>query len=172
MLEKLEDNNFSKNMIDLMNGISKNNYTCGYFEEEGIHKLSKKHVKDSLKIYHGSIESFSKNGTNLNFFLHSLKINFDIICLTETRRTNIGIVDKVFPEYHIYLDNPTTSKGGVALLLRKNKFKQITELNTNANFNLKNKCVCKKMPHRKCMAQFQNQQPKSIIRGYLSTSSW
>ena len=165
MLEKLEDNNFSKNMIDLMNGISKNNYTCGYFEEEGIHKLSKKHVKDSLKIYHGNIESFSKNGTNLNFFLHSLKINFDIICLTETRSTNIGIVDKVFPEYHIYLDNPTTSKGGVALLLRKNKFKQITELNTNANFNLKNKCVCKKCLIENVWLSFKINNQKVILGG-------
>ena len=43
VFEKLEANNFNKNMLKLVNGFSKNNYTCGYFEEESINKLSIKH---------------------------------------------------------------------------------------------------------------------------------
>ena len=119
MLEKLEGNNFSKNMIEHMNEISKNNYTCDYYDEEGINNLCKKHTKDSLKIFHANIESISRNGTEVNFFLHCLKFNFDIICLTETRATTIGIIDKDFPDFHIFLDNPTISKGGIVLLLKK-----------------------------------------------------
>ena len=83
-----------------------------------------------------------KNGTELTFLLHCLKFKFDIICLTETRYTNIGIIDKEFPDFHIYLDNPTTAKGGVALLLRKDKFVQLTDLDLNNDINLKNKCKC------------------------------
>ena len=107
-------------MIDHVNGLSKDNFTCGYFDEESIHNLSKKHLKDSLKNVHANIESFKSNGKELTFFLHCLKFRFDIICLTETRFSNIGIIDKEFPDYHIFLDNPTIAKGGVALLLRKN----------------------------------------------------
>ena len=34
VFEALESNNFSKNMRRHVNGFSKNNYTCGYFDEE------------------------------------------------------------------------------------------------------------------------------------------
>ena len=59
--------------------------------------------------------------------------------MTEIRSTSLNLINKEFPNFPIFIDNPTIAKGGVALLLRKNKFKQITEIDTNANFNLKNK---------------------------------
>ena len=164
-LEKLENNNFAKTMLDHVNDISKNNYTCAYFDEEGIHNLTKKHIKDSLKIFHANIESISSNGTKLTFFLNSLKFNFDIICLTETRATTIGIIEKEFNDYHIFLDNPKISKGGIALLLRKNKFNEITELNTNTNFNLKNNCACKKCMIENIWLSFKINNQKVIIGG-------
>ena len=68
VLEKMENNNFSKNMLDHVNGLSKNNYTCGYLDEEGIHNIAKKHISDSLKIFHANIESIKSNGTNLFLF--------------------------------------------------------------------------------------------------------
>merc|ERR1712179_303068 len=34
--EKLKLNNFSMNMIKHVNGFSKNNYTCSYYQEEGL----------------------------------------------------------------------------------------------------------------------------------------
>ena len=58
VIEKLESNNFSKNMIKHVNGFSKNNYTCGYFEEDSAFNLTKRHNPDSLKIIHVNIESF------------------------------------------------------------------------------------------------------------------
>jgi len=82
MLEKLENNNFSKTTIDMMNNISKDNYTCGYFDEQGLHNLSNKHVKDNLKIFHANIESLNNKGAELTFFLSCLTVKFDIICLT------------------------------------------------------------------------------------------
>ena len=59
VLETLELNNFSKNMRKHVNGFSKNNYTCAYFDEESIQNLSRKHDPDCLKIFHLNIESFS-----------------------------------------------------------------------------------------------------------------
>ena len=97
VLETLESNNFSKNMRKHVNGFSKNNYTCSYFDEENIHSLTRKHEPDSLKIFHVNIESFSKKGVELSIYLKCLKFEFDILCLTEIRFTNIGVIDKKIP---------------------------------------------------------------------------
>ena len=41
ILDKLEGNNFTKNMIKHVNGFSKDNYTCSYDDERSILKTSK-----------------------------------------------------------------------------------------------------------------------------------
>ena len=41
VLERLKNNSFSENMIKLVNGFSKDNYTCNYYQEESINDLSK-----------------------------------------------------------------------------------------------------------------------------------
>ena len=143
IITSLEANNFSKNMINHVNGFSQNNYTCGYYQENGMDNLAKKHLPDCLKLYHHNIASFNKNGAALSAFLKCLNFKFDVICLSEIRKCTVGIIDKEFPGYHIFIDNPTLSKGGIALLLRKNKFNNITELGINDNFNLKSACNCK-----------------------------
>ena len=142
ILERLKNNSFSKNMIKLVNGFSKDNYTCSYYQEESINELSKKHSANSLKVFHNNIDSFGKNSTELISNLECLKFYFDVICLTEVRETSIGIINMVFTDYHVFLDNPNTAKGGVALMVRQNKFNNITELGPNTGFDLKNKCDC------------------------------
>ena len=137
VIETLESNNFSKNMIKHVNGFSKNNYTCGYYEEDSVFNLSKKHLPDSLKIIHVNIDSFSSKGLNLAAYLKCLKFQFNIICLTEIRFSTIGIIQKEFPNFDIYIDNPSIAKVGVAILLRKDNFKEVTEIDFNDNFNLK-----------------------------------
>ena len=142
LLERLKNNSFSENMIKLVNGFSKDNYTCSYYQEESINELSKKHSANSLKVFHNNIESFGKNSTNLIVNLECLKFYFDIIRLTEVRKTSIGIINMVFTDYHVFLDNPDTAKGGVALMIRHNKFSNITELGSSSGFDLKNICDC------------------------------
>ena len=73
VLENLKGNNFSKSMIKHVNGFSKNNFTCNYFEEESIHQLSKKHMSDCLKVFHVNIESFASKGNELSTYLKCLK---------------------------------------------------------------------------------------------------
>ena len=91
LFEKLANNNFSRNMLKHVNGFSKNNYTCGYYQENSIQNLLKKHLPDCLKIFHQNIVSFKKNGSHLSFYLKYLSINFDIICLTEIGVSRVGI---------------------------------------------------------------------------------
>ena len=95
VFERLKNNSFSENMIKLVNGFSKDNYTCSYYQAESINELSKKHSANSLKVYHNNIESFNKNRTELISNLECLKFQFDIICLTEVRKTSIGIVNMI-----------------------------------------------------------------------------
>ena len=142
VFERLKNTSFSENMIKLVNGFSKDNYTCSYYQEESINELSKKHSANSLKVFHNNIDSFGKNSTELISNLECLKFFFDIICLTEVRKTSIGIINMVFNDYHVFLDNPDTAKGGVALMVRQNKFNNITELGPSTGFDLKNKCDC------------------------------
>ena len=40
VIKSLESNHFSENMIKHVNGFSKNNYTCGYYQENGLYNLS------------------------------------------------------------------------------------------------------------------------------------
>ena len=144
VLDKLEGNNFSINMREHVNGFSKDNYTCNYVDENSIQNISNKHIPSCLKIFHLNIESFKANGKELSIYLKCLCLKFDIICLTEVRHTTVGIVDREFPEFHIFIDLPTTAKGGVALLLRKDKFSHITEIDKNSNQHLQNTCGCSK----------------------------
>ena len=144
ILEKLENNNFTKNMIKHVNGFSKDNYTCSYYDDMGITNLYKKHIPSCLKMFHVNIESFYQHGTELSVYLKCLSLEFDIICLTEIRHTTAGIIEKDFPDFHIFIDDPSTAKGGVALLLRKNRFSQISEIDNNSNQHLKKTCNCTK----------------------------
>ena len=129
-------------MTNLVNGFSKDNYRCNYYMEDSVNSLNQKHKADCLKIFHLNVESFNTNGAEVAAYLECLNFEYDIICLTEIRVTNPGIYIMAFPNYHVYLDCLSTKKGGVAILLKKNKFKNIYELDINANFNIKNQCRC------------------------------
>ena len=76
---------------------------------------------------------------SLSSYLKCLKFKFNIICLTEIRFTTVGLIQKEFPNFDIYIDNPTIAKGGVAILLRTDNFKEVTEIDFDEKFNLKNK---------------------------------
>ena len=168
VLKKLKANNFTKNMIKHVNGFSKNNYTCNYYDSNSIQNLSRKHLPNSLKIFHVNIESFNANRDELSVFFKCLNVSFDIICLTEVRHTNIGLIDKDFQDFHIFIDNPPNTKGakgGVALLLKKDKFDQVNELDFNDNFNLKNICTDNKCQVENKWLSFKINNQKVILGG-------
>ena len=68
---------------------------------------TKKHLSDSLKIFHLNIESFKANSRELSSYLKCLSFKFDIICLTEIRKTSVGIINKEFPEFDINILIPS-----------------------------------------------------------------
>ena len=103
ILQLLENNDFSRNMLQHVNGFSKDNYTCGYYQENSILNLQQKHLPDCFKSFHLNLVSFNKNGKSLSAYLQGLSFIFDIICITEIRKTNIGIIEKKFPDHHILL---------------------------------------------------------------------
>ena len=102
-----------------------------------LKKLIKKHKPDCLKVFHYNMESFNTNGDKLSSYLKCLNFDYDIICLTEIRTPNPAIISLEFPNYDVYLDCVSTKKGGVAILLKKDKFKDINEIDINQNFNIK-----------------------------------
>ena len=164
-LELLEANNFSKNMLNTISEISKNNFICRYFDEDSINYLTKNHLPNGLKVFHLNIVSFSKHGRNLASYLKCLKFQFDIICLTEIRENNIGLIEKEFQDYEIFIDNPQKSKGGVCLLIRKNKFCNITEHDSTSQLSLDNKCDCTKCHIENKWLSLKIKKQEVIIRG-------
>ena len=113
-------------MLKHVNGFSKDNYTCNCYDEDSIRNVKHKHLPDCLKCFHLNIVSFNKNGVDLAFYLSCLSIIFDIICLTEISHSTVDLIEKEFPDHLCYINETKTAKGGVALLIRKNKF-DITE---------------------------------------------
>ena len=142
MLNRLKNNDFTREMIQYVNGFSKDNYTCDYFIEEEFNSLLTKHQKKALKTFHLNIGSFDKNKFELEAYLRSLKCDFQIIGLTELGRTSYEFIEKIFENYDIFFDKPNTTKGGAALLILKNTFNNITSLEFNDLYNFKNKCTC------------------------------
>ena len=102
-------------MKKLVNGFSKNNYTCTYYTEESANHLSQKHKADSLKVFHYNVESFNTNGAIVAAYLKCLNFEYDIICLTEIRVSDPGIIQMEFPNYHVYIDCISSKKGGAAI---------------------------------------------------------
>ena len=165
IFEILERNNFSKNMLKHVNGFSKDNFTCGYYQETSFFNLLKKHLPDGLKAFHLNIVSFLKNGVPLSYYLNGLNVNFDIICLTEVRQQDISTIEIEFPDHDIYLDKPITLndksiQGGVALILRKNKFDNINELDP-----IKLNCNCSNCKIENKWLSFKVKNQEFIVGG-------
>ena len=141
LIEKLENNNFSKEMIKHISKFSKNNYSCKYYDKDNINSLSNSHHTSALKVIHININSIGKHGLELASYLEHLNINYDVIMLTETRETSVGIVKMHFPNYDIFIKNPDSPKGGACILTARDRFKNIQIIQDDC-FNLGNKCSC------------------------------
>ena len=141
LIEKLKNNNFSKQMFKYTNKLTKDDYSCKYYDENNINTIKNIHHRSALKAIHINISSIAKHGIELNSYLDYLNINFDIIMLTETRETTTDVINMYFPNYDIVIKNPKSPRGGACILTAKNTFKNI-QIVTDDNFNLGNKCNC------------------------------
>ena len=91
---------------------------------------------NDLNVIHLNIRSLSKNGDELCAFLSLIKTNFDVVCLSETWVSELGIVDDIFPNYNSYHSIRKNSiGGGVAIYLKKNiNCKIIPEITLNESY--------------------------------------
>ena len=142
MFDRFKNNNFTKDMIQYVNGFSKDNYTCDYFTEESFNSIQRNHQENAIKVFHVNICSFDKNKYELEAYLKSLKCKFQVIGLTELGKTSIEFIEQIFDSYYIFFDKAPTTKGGAALLIKKNTFNNITSLEFNNLYSFKDKCVC------------------------------
>ena len=112
LLEFLSNNNFSKEMFDHINKVTKDNYSCKYYNEASFSSAFGHHRDNPFRVYHTNIRSLKAHCFQLYNYLDILKCNFDVILLTELGKPNIGHVEKIFSEYKLVYNASTISKGG------------------------------------------------------------
>ena len=61
LIEKLENNNFSKDMIKHINKFTKDNYSFKYYDKNNLNSLKNHHHRSALKVIHININSISKH---------------------------------------------------------------------------------------------------------------
>ena len=140
LLKNFENNNFSNDCVKLFEGLSEDIFSCKYYDENNFPQLLKDYETHDLKIFHLNIRSLNKHIFELKAYLSCLNTEFDIILLTETGKANINLINNEFPDYEMYIDPPTTNKGGAGILIKKSKFDSIEELAVDCQ--VKNSCGC------------------------------
>ena len=101
-------------------------------DENLIHKVNSKYYDiidftivnknpNSLSMFHINLRSLSAHVEELQLLLKSLKANFDVIAISETKEQSEGFLKNVSLDgYIIHSQHSNSSAGGVALYLRKN----------------------------------------------------
>ena len=91
-----------------------------YFDIPEIAKLSTTLSRKSFPLFHVNTRSLSKNFDQLLFVLSSLKVNFDLIGITETKQqiwehflANVDVND-----YFMYTQPSKLASGGVAIYVK------------------------------------------------------
>ena len=85
-LKTFENNTFTNECRRFIEGLTKDNFSCKYYNENKFNSMIPKHQNSSLKIFHLNIRSLNKHCHVLKAYLSCLNLNFDIILLTELER--------------------------------------------------------------------------------------
>ena len=110
--------------------------------EDSVNSINQKHKADCLKIFHLNVESFNTNAGKVAAYLKCLNFEYDIIYLAEIRvKIQVYYILWLFLII-MYALTASPKKGGIAILFKKNKFKNMYVLDINANFYIKNQCRC------------------------------
>ena len=112
VLEFLSNNNFSSEMFKHINKITKDNYTCKYYNEASFSSVLAQHNDSPLRVFHTNIRSLKAHCFQLYNYIDILKCNFDVILLSELGKPNIGHIEKIFSEYKLVYNASNVSKGG------------------------------------------------------------
>ena len=162
VLEFLSNNKFSKEMFQHINKVTKDNYTCKYYNEDSFSSAFGQHSDSQLRIFHTNIRSLKAHCYQLHNYLDILKCNFDVILLSELGKPNIGLIEKIFSEYKLFYNASTISKGGAGALVRKESFDSI-EILEGEEYNLIKKCDCSKCIFENIWLNLTNNGNKFIV---------
>ena len=137
--EMCESNNFSEQMQNVMNTVNNENFSFRYYNEHSIQSSIQIHKTKALRVYHMNVRSIQLHKVEVAYYLDTIKTQFQIILLSETGRANISTIEAYFPEYKFFIDQPSSSKGGAGILIRKDCF---SEVNIIDDFQIKLNCEC------------------------------
>ena len=158
-------------MAEYTNTISTGNYTCNYYD---INNFNSKFVNSNgcyLKVCHLNIRSINLHKHNLLSYLLCLKYDFDIILLTECGSGLVSNVEECFSDYNFFIKEPSTSKGGSGILVRKNIFDSIDIVENELQYQCKeaycNKCIMESLWLK---LRLKNEKYNSWV--HLQASRW
>ena len=96
-------------------------------------------------------------------YLQCLNSKFDIILLTECLDAEQALIEKALGEFELYLTPPNTTKGGAAILVRKNLFTNTEILNYDKHLN----CSCQSCKIESQWIKLHTQDNDSLIIGCI-----
>ena len=125
------DSNFFETYPSLQDSQPKNYYDSKEFNEMYV-KFSD--TKKNLNVLNLNVRSLTANGDTLVSYLETLRVNFDIICITETWQKVESLSPIYFPDYKLFGSFRANGLkgGGVAILVKSDyKCNIIDELTLN-----------------------------------------
>ena len=108
-----------------------------YYDASKLNSAVPSDLNGSLSVIHLNIRSLKANGEDFIAYLATLRVTFDVICLSETWQVN-PTVDSLFPDYVGYhAQRPAGQRGGgVAIYVHKKYASSlITELTVMTDYN-------------------------------------
>jgi len=90
-----------------------------------------------FSFFHVNVVSLNKNANILRLFIESIKVNFDLILLTEIRNINLQLYSSLFTNYEYYFNKSTDiATGGAAIFVTKKYiFKRRDDLTFSSSSN-------------------------------------
>ena len=106
-----------------------------YYSSDRFNSVFSSGSMNDLSIIHLNIRSLGANGDILNAYLSLLKLNFDIVCLTETWVSDSEILD-VFQNYNGFHSIRQNRRGGGSSIFVHKRFKcsLMSDLTVNFSF--------------------------------------
>ena len=132
---------------------------CKYYHIDNFNQtFFKKCPKFTL--FHHNIRSLNKHRTELQGFLECLNIDFNVIALTETGKTNNQQQAAFFKNYNYYADPASCNFGGAGLLVHndievvsvRDDLRLPCTSESDTNYLVENKWIELKMPNMKKMS--------------------
>ena len=113
--------------ISQLNDPNENTVSCDYYDLNDLNKVIV--TQKVLAVLHLNISSLSIN--KLKLLLSSLDLNFDIICISESRitKSNLSTSNIRIPDYNIEQTSTESSAGGLLIhIFEKRSYKNRSDL--------------------------------------------